>query len=61
MSNKLNQFALVLKSNNKVIGSVELMDCKKERYSNLVIPDRAKEIGAVLSKDYWGMDICLKL
>lgn len=27
-SNKPNQFALVLKSNNKVIGSVELMDCK---------------------------------
>ena len=51
---KTTQFAIVLKSENKVIGSVELMECKKERYSNLEIEDGAKEIGAVLSEKYWG-------
>ena len=53
-STKINQFAIVLKSENKVIGSVELMDCKHDRYKNLVIEDGAKEIGAVLSEKYWG-------
>lgn len=51
---KENQFAVVLKDENKVIGSVELMDCKQDRYSNLNIEDGAKEIGAVLSEKYWG-------
>ena len=49
-----NQFAIVLKEENKVIGSVELMTCNKERYSNLQIEDGAMEIGAVLSEKYWG-------
>ena len=49
-----HQFALVLKEENKVIGSVELMDCKQDRYSNLEIEEGAKEIGAVLSEKYWG-------
>ena len=53
-SKKPNQFALVLKSENKVIGSVELMDCKRDRYSNLKIEDGAKEVGGVLSEKYWG-------
>ena len=51
---KATQFAIVLKQENKVIGSVELMECKQERYSNLEIEDGAKEIGAVLSEKYWG-------
>ena len=50
---KPNQFAIVLKEENKVIGGVELMDCKKDRYSNLEIEDGAKEIGCVLSEKYW--------
>lgn len=49
-----NQFAIVLKSENKVIGSVELMECKQDRFSNLNIEKGAKEIGAVLSEKYWG-------
>jgi len=53
-ASKTNQFAIVLKSENKVIGSVELMECKKDRYKNLDIEEGAKEIGAVLSYDYWG-------
>ena len=47
-----NQFALVLKSENKVIGSVELMDCTEGRYSNLEIEEGAKEIGCILSEKY---------
>lgn len=53
-ASKPNQFAIVLKSENKVIGSVELMNCNKERYKNLSIEEDAKEIGAVLSEKYWG-------
>ena len=53
-TSKPTQFALVLKSENKVIGSVELMECTKDRYSNLEIEEGAKEIGAVLSEKYWG-------
>ena len=51
---KENQFAIVLKEENKVIGSVELMDCKKDRYSNLRIEECAKELGCVLSEKCWG-------
>ena len=50
---KPNQFAIVLKAENKVIGSVELMECNKERYSNLELEEGAKEIGCVLSEKYW--------
>lgn len=49
-----NQFAIVLKSENKVIGSVELMECSNNRYTNLNIEEGSKEIGAVLSEKYWG-------
>ena len=51
---KPTQFAIVLKGENKVIGSVELMNCRKEKFSNLKIEEGAKEIGAVLSEKYWG-------
>lgn len=48
-----NVFALVLKENGKVIGSLGLHESKaneKEEYKSL----KTKEIGYVLSKDYWG-------
>lgn len=58
-------FALVLKEQNKVIGTIELMDVHKERFENLEIKDGAKEIGFVLSSKYWGRGImpeaCKKL
>lgn len=46
-------FALELKDNHKVIGSLgleELSFSLGEKYDNFV----AREIGYVLSKDYWG-------
>ena len=45
-------FALELKENGKVIGSLGL----EERDENIDVPDRmmGREIGYVLSKDYWG-------
>jgi len=52
-SKKQYQFAIELKSSHKVIGSVELMDTKTERYPNCDIKN-SKEIGFLLSKNYWG-------
>ena len=50
-------FALVLKENNKVIGSLGLESGERqeieERFSNL----KGREIGYVLSKSYWGKGI----
>ncbi len=54
---KKYQFAIVLKENNKVIGSLELMDVKEERYKGVSIEDSAKEIGFLLSEHYWGQGI----
>ena len=51
------QFAIVLKSINKVIGSIELMPCKEERYADLNIEEDAKEIGFMLSPAFWGQGI----
>lgn len=51
-----NVFALVYKQNNKVIGSLGLHNSwanEGNNYSNL----KLKEIGYVLSKDYWGMGL----
>lgn len=50
-------FAIVWKELNKVVGSIELMNCKTERYSNLKIEPNAKEIGFLLSPDFWGKGI----
>ena len=47
------QFAIELKDNKKVIGSIEIMEPKKERYENFDLTN-SKEIGFLLSKDYWG-------
>ncbi len=48
-------FAVVLKENNKAIGSVgiEKLSTEIDGYENLV----GREIGYVLSKDYWGQGI----
>lgn len=51
-----NVFALQYKANHKVIGSLGLHNAwtnSDPNYENL----RAKEIGYVLSKDYWGMGL----
>lgn len=50
-------FAIELKETHKVVGSIELMNCKKDRYSNLEIEDDAKEIGFLLSPHFWGKGI----
>lgn len=55
MSDK-NVFALELKSSEKVVGSLGLHYSwvnKDEKYANL----KAKEIGYVLSKNYWGQGL----
>ena len=51
------QFALIYKKNNKLIGAMEIMDVKKERFTNDEIPDGSKEIGAIMSEKYWGMGL----
>lgn len=52
--NEKKTFAIVLKENNKVIGSLGLESGERqaleERFSLL----KGREIGYVLSKDYWG-------
>ncbi len=45
------QFAIVYKSNNKVIGSISLND---KEVSKQLFGDDTKELGYVLSKEYWG-------
>ena len=50
---KNTNFAIVYKENNKVIGSISFQKSwanDEPQYANL----RIKEIGYVLSKDYWG-------
>lgn len=54
---KENQFAIFYKQDSKVIGSIELMNCKVDRYSNLEVEKGAKEIGFVLSEKYWNKGI----
>ena len=53
---KKNEFAIVFKENNKVIGSLGLHDSwanDDADYKDLTM----KEIGYVLSKDYWGQGL----
>ncbi|MGM9969060.1 MAG: GNAT family N-acetyltransferase [Anaeroplasma sp.] len=45
--------AIVFKSNNKVIGSLGIHDIKPEFISR----ENGKEIGYVLSKEYWGLGL----
>ncbi len=48
-----NYFAIVLKSEDKVIGSIVLSNPDKKRYPNIDIEDNVKELGCNLSKYYW--------
>ena len=51
-----NEFAIMYKKNNKVIGSIGLHDSwanDEPDYQSL----KLKEIGYVLSKDYWGQGL----
>ena len=59
-SEKENQFAIVYKDDNKVIGSIELMDCTQDRYPNIIIDPNSKEIGFILSENYWGKGIMVE-
>ena len=51
------RFAIVLKENNKVIGNISLNQPKAERYTNIELDERTKELGYFLSHDYWGKGI----
>ena len=56
-SHKPLRFAIVLKENNKVIGNISLNEPKNERYSGIEIDEHTKELGYLLSHDYWGKGI----
>lgn len=45
-------FAIVLKENNKAIGSIGIEEVREQ--AMLVSPLKGREIGYVLNKDYWG-------
>lgn len=51
---KPHQFAIELKKEHKVIGSIEIMDVKKDRYKNIKIEENSKELGSIISEKYWG-------
>ena len=48
-----NNFAIVLKEENKVIGAIDLKDVS-DRFSSVSVNPDAKEIGFVLNENYWG-------
>lgn len=50
-------FAIVLKDNNKVIGSLGIEKYGLEEVLSEFFEYKGREIGYVLSKDYWGMGI----
>ena len=50
-------FAIVLKENNKVIGSLGVEEYGMEEALTEFVEYRGREIGYVLSKDYWGKGI----
>lgn len=54
---KPHQFAIVWKATNQVIGSIELMNTKFERYPFENIDKNSKEIGFLLSEEFWGKGI----
>ena len=58
LSTKKNlRFAIVLKSNNKVIGVIDLMKPHQDRFKNIEVLDNSKEVGFTLTKAYWGLGI----
>ncbi len=50
-------FAIVLKENNKVIGSLGVEEYGMEQALTEFLEYQGREIGYVLSKDYWGKGI----
>ena len=50
-------FAIVLKSNNKVIGSLGVEEYGMEQTLSEFFEYKGREIGYVLSKEYWGKGI----
>ena len=52
--NEKKTFALVLKENNKVIGSLGLESGERKELEDCFSLLKGREIGYVLSKDYWG-------
>lgn len=51
---KPHQFAIELKAEHKVIGSIEVMEVKRERYKGIHIDGNSKELGSIVSEKYWG-------
>lgn len=49
------QFAIVYKTENKVIGSIEIMEIEDDYFE--IDKSSAKEIGMLLSPKYWGQGI----
>ena len=54
---KQYQLAIYLKSENKVIGSIEIHDIKPDRYDDDIDPETTREIGALLHEGYWNKGI----
>ena len=54
--NEKKVFAIVLKENQKVIGSIGIEECRQDLDKNLENL-LGKELGYVLSKDYWNKGI----
>lgn len=60
LNNFINEdktFAIVLKSNNKVIGSLGVEEYGMEQALSEFLEYKGREIGYVLSKEYWGKGI----
>ena len=51
------RFAIVLKETGKVIGNISLNEPKPARYEGIDIDEHTKELGYLLSHDYWGKGI----
>lgn len=54
-------FAIVLKENNKVIGSVGIENYHAEEKLSEFFDYQGREIGYVLSKDYWGRGLMTEI
>ena len=53
-------FAIVYKPDNKVVGNIALNNPKPARYEGMDINEHVKEIGYLLSHDYWGKGIMVE-
>ena len=50
-------FAIVLKENGKVVGNIAFNEPKLERFEGIDITSKTKELGCLLSSDFWGQGI----